>query len=314
MTLLYIQSGHFQTASFSLGLRLNETICKPPRRGISDSYTTSGPLDSSPLAFLSQLFGLSPLQCSSQDWVLDVGTNPSLCQEKYWTCNIPSYFMLLHKRWNFWQDCVPASPTHLDVVFYPLCGKAVHVLFRYILVESDPYVAANLVCPWKEVTRDLPTPPSCESPSSWNFNWVLSTLHFQQFLNYCLHFSNLVLAPVALSALSSCDSIYLLIFSNLGVTVSPVLFYFCFVCLFYFSTSLFTGTIRCSGLIMYFPCHGPRVKYIFEKPHSPLVGEQNSFRNEDLDTKNSYHYWGDIASSSQWIGLGSIWMHTNSCI
>lgn len=171
MTLLYIQSGHFQTASFSLGLRLNETICKPPRRGISDSYTTSGPLDSSPLAFLSQLFGLSPLQCSSQDWVLDVGTNPSLCQEKYWTCNIPSYFMLLHKRWNFWQDCVPASPTHLDVVFYPLCGKAVHVLFRYILVESDPYVAANLVCPWKEVTRDLPTPPSCESPSSWNFNY-----------------------------------------------------------------------------------------------------------------------------------------------
>ena len=52
--------------------------------------------------------------------------------------------------WDFWKDCVSASPTHLTVVL--CCGGSVQLVFSSFSERIIPYVTVDLVCPWFEVS------------------------------------------------------------------------------------------------------------------------------------------------------------------
>lgn len=56
-------------------------------------------------------------------------------------------------RWGFRWDCVCTSPTHVHVVLLFLAVEgAVRLVFSYFSAAVMLSVAADLVCPWKEVS------------------------------------------------------------------------------------------------------------------------------------------------------------------
>ena len=66
----------------------------------------------------------------------------------------PSNFGSLFQGWVLWQDCIPACPTHFDVVFFSFaqCVVIAQPACRYFSEEIFPYLAVDLVCLQEEVS------------------------------------------------------------------------------------------------------------------------------------------------------------------
>ena len=65
--------------------------------------------------------------------------------------------------------------------------------------------------------------------------------------------------------------------------------------LFYFlSICLLSGTIRCSRLILYFPCPCPKIGHFSKEPWFHLL--ENDIRNQYLGAGYAHCYWGVIVS------------------
>jgi hypothetical protein len=58
--------------------------------------------------------------------------------------------------------------------------------------------------------------------------------------------------------------------------------------------SFLSGTIRCSGLILYISCSSPAIKHFCKEPWSLLL--EDGIRNQDLSTRCVCCYCGLLAN------------------
>lgn len=81
----------------------------------------------------------------------------------------------------------------------------------------------------------------------------------------------------------------------------------------FLSTSLLSGTVIFSGLILYISCLSLRIPYFSVEPWLLLL--KNGIRNQDLDTRYAHCCWGVISfRPSQFTGQGNVYVHTNLCL
>lgn len=68
---------------------------------------------------------------------------------------------LLHQGWGFGLNYISASPTGLDIVLLSfVVEELVQVVFKSCPEGICPYVAVHLLCPWEEMSLDLPVLPT----------------------------------------------------------------------------------------------------------------------------------------------------------
>lgn len=109
-----------------LGFRMNDSlpVGSPFPKALWISWTYSL-LVFKPNILIVPLSGAEP-----KGWVVpNVGTNPLLFREKFCIFEISPTCGLPCLEWNFWQELVSVSPTHLDIAFLSFVVEALFIWF-----------------------------------------------------------------------------------------------------------------------------------------------------------------------------------------
>ena len=117
--------------------------------------------------------------------------------------------------------------------------------------------------------------------SVWTHGYLFYTLGYNSVL------SHLSVSPAL--AIGSSFSWFLC----LSLLHTPMMVMRCFV--LFLSTSLLSGIIRCSRLILYTSCPSPKISHFSKE--SWFLFLENSIRNQDMGAKCAQYYWGVVASS-----------------
>lgn len=138
---------------------LSKSLHGSCKNGISVSYSTLCLLDVNLFGFQNQMFWrLNSLVQVPRVGVSDVGSNPLHLREKLCFCAIIPNCEMPCPRWRFWQDCVSASATHLDML--ALLWVTLLLVLRSFSETVVPYGAIGVECPWEEVNSGFPVSPS----------------------------------------------------------------------------------------------------------------------------------------------------------
>ena len=130
----------------------------------------------------------------------------------------------------------------------------------------------------------------CSSPFINLFNHLLMSVWTHGYLFYTLGYNSVLLHLSVSPALAIGSSFSW--FLCLSLLHTPMMV----SCLVLFlSTSLLSGIIRCSRLILYTSCPSPKISHFSKE--SWFLFLENSIRNQDMGAKCAQYYWGVVASS-----------------